>query len=130
MLKGKEEYLQKIREENGKKTDADHPFHLKKKRSEVPAPSALAEDMDSGLAPVVESPSYPELTPDTQPLPPSPPVSVPPLSASRPRTSGRVRLGCDISKDYHCRLRIHAIKSGRPVVAFIEEWIEMHCPAE
>lgn len=115
---------------NTRKFDPNAPFNLKRRRD---MPSTSSEQPDGEveeLSPVAENPSSPELTPEIPSLPPSPPSADAPVSRSPRQKPGRVRLGCDISTEFHRRLRIHAIKSGKSVLAVIEGWIEMYCPAE
>jgi hypothetical protein len=63
------------------------------------------------------------------PTSPAPPAPAGHSEIPQGKSHSRVRLGCDLNKELHCRLRVHAAKSGRTVVSFIEEWIESNCPA-
>lgn len=42
--------------------------------------------------------------------------------------SETVRLSADIRKDLHLRIKIFALRSGKPLVKVLEEWISERCP--
>lgn len=42
--------------------------------------------------------------------------------------SETVRLSADIRKDLHLRIRLFALRSGKPLVKVLEEWISERCP--
>lgn len=42
--------------------------------------------------------------------------------------SETVRLSADIRKDLHLRIKIFALRSGKPLVKVLEEWICERCP--
>ena len=111
---------------NSKKFDVNAPFHLKRKSKDSLSQFAIgseevipAESQISTVSP-----------PDPAPVADDTPTSPYPVPSRSSQDTARVRLGCDITREQHRRLRIQAAKSGKTILAIVEEWIERYCPVE